>query len=391
MVHGKSLRVLIGTETFPPEVNGAAKFSGRLASCLIERGHIVRVVAPSRTRGRGGEYLEEIEGNAVLVYRLPSVKWPGHSWFRFASPLFVSRFCSKIIDDFQPDVIHYQSHFMIGLSLSKKGRARGVRLVGTNHFMPDNVIHYCEFLPTFLHKFLWKANWHYASRCFARADVVTSPTQSAANFLERYTTIENVVPISCGIDLSGYTPSFERGSVLLYVGRITREKQLDVLIRAFAKLNNKDITLKLVGIGEEVEPLRALTYSLGVSDRVVFCGYLEEGDLRKTYSEASVFVMPSTAELQSIATMEAMASGLPVVGADSMALPHLVRDGENGYLFSPGDPDDLASKLTAVIALDDADFAAMQRRSLEIVAEHEIDRTIDAFERLYAGSQVSCN
>ena len=74
---------------------------------------------------------------------------------------------------------------------------------------------------------------------------------------------------------------------------------------------------------------------------------MTDEELRQAYTRATVFAMPSIAELQSIATMEAMASGLPVVAANAMALPHLVHDGENGYLFEPGDAQDLADKLSA--------------------------------------------
>jgi glycosyltransferase involved in cell wall biosynthesis len=94
-------------------------------------------------------------------------------------------------------------------------------------------------------------------------------------------------------------------------------------------------------------------------------------------------VIASIAELQSIATMEAMASGLPIVAADAVALPHLVHDGENGYLFRPGDVDDLADKLTTVLTLPPDERLRMQRASLEGVKVHDMRRTLDTFEALY--------
>src|SRR5690606_28966874 len=93
-------------------------------------------------------------------------------------------------------------------------------------------------------------------------------------------------------------------------------------------------------------------------------------------------------ELQSISTMEAMASALPVVAADAMALPHLVHDGENGFLFTPGDVDDLADKLTRVLTMPREEYVAMQRESLAIVQGHDIERTLDVFETLYRGETV---
>lgn len=112
---------------------------------------------------------------------------------------------------------------------------------------------------------------------------------------------------------------------------------------------------------------------------------MSEDELLTFYTDASVWAMPSIAELQSIATMEAMASGLPVVCANAMALPHLVHDGENGYLFEPSDADDLAEKLLLVLGATPERYLAMQQESLEGVKVHDINRTIETFERLYRG------
>ncbi len=92
--------------------------------------------------------------------------------------------------------------------------------------------------------------------------------------------------------------------------------------------------------------------------------------------------MPGTAELQSIATMEAMAAGLPVVAADAMALPHLVHSGRTGYLYRSGDVAELGGHL-AGLAADPDKRAAMGSAGREVVARHSISRTLDAFEGLY--------
>jgi len=101
-----------------------------------------------------------------------------------------------------------------------------------------------------------------------------------------------------------------------------------------------------------------------------------------------VFAIASIAELQSIATMEAMASGLPVVGANAVALPHLVHDGENGYLFEPGDVDDLADKLRRVLTASPQEYLRMQQASLDGVDIHDIEKTLDTFEKLYRGEPL---
>ena len=117
-------------------------------------------------------------------------------------------------------------------------------------------------------------------------------------------------------------------------------------------------------------------------------GYVSDDELRRILTSATVFAMPSIAELQSIATLEAMASGLPIVAANAMALPHLVHHKQNGYLFEPGDVDDLAHRLDQVLRMSPAKLERMKRESLKIVEAHDINRTLDTFEALYRGEQV---
>ena len=115
---------------------------------------------------------------------------------------------------------------------------------------------------------------------------------------------------------------------------------------------------------------------------------MEEAELRASYGRADVFAIASIAELQSIATMEAMASGLPVVAANAVALPHLVHDGENGYLFEPGNVDDLADKLRRVLTASPEEYLRMQQASLDGVEIHDIEKTLDTFEKLYRGEPL---
>ena len=234
-------------------------------------------------------------------------------------------------------------------------------------------------------------SWAAAARSFGRAEVVTTPTRKAADFLEHYTKLRGVIAISCGVDAHHYTPSFtpRTENLILFVGRITNEKQLDKLIRAFAQLDPAlEAKLELVGGGEQENSLKALATQLGVRDRVTFTGYAEEDYLRHALTRATVFAMPSIAELQSIATMEAMASGLPVVAANAMALPHLVHDGENGFLFEPGNIEEFAAKLTTVLTMPEDELQKLKRESLTIVAAHDIQRTITTFEAIYRGEPI---
>jgi glycosyltransferase involved in cell wall biosynthesis len=385
----RPLRVLIGADTFAPEINGAATFAARLAAGLVERGHDVHIVAPAPSR-KHGTWTETLEGQPMTVHRLKSWRWYPHPWLRFALPWNIEKNSARILDAVKPDVVHFQSHIIIGRGLSNQAQKRGIRVIGTNHFMPENLLEH-TLLPNFLRAPAVRAAWAAAARSFGRAEVVTTPTRKAADFLEHYTKIRDVIAISCGVDAHHYTPDFtpRTENLILFVGRITNEKQLDKLLRAFAILDpSLNAKLELVGGGEQENSLKSLASQLGIRDRVTFTGYAEEDYLRNALTRATVFAMPSIAELQSIATMEAMASGLPVVAANAMALPHLVHDGENGYLFEPGNIEQFAAKLTQVLTMPEDELQKLKRESLRIVAAHDIQRTITTFEAIYRGEPI---
>ncbi len=386
----RPLRILIGADTFPPDVNGAANFAARLAAGLVGRGHDVRIVAPASSR-RHGTFREQHEGQKFVAHRLKSYRWYPHDWLRYALPWRMRRNAALILDTFMPDVVHIQSHILVGRGLAREAAARGIRIVATNHFMPENMIEH-TLLPHFVRATAIRMAWSDAAKTFALAEAVTSPTRKAANFLEHAIGLPDVHAISCGIDASKYTPSFASRSEnrILFVGRVTGEKSIDVLLRAVAKLDRSlDVTLDVVGGGDLLHPLQQLATSLGIRSRVTFTGFVTDEQLHESYSRATVFAMPSIAELQSIATLEAMASALPVVAADAMALPHLVHDGENGYLFSPGDVDDLAAKLTTVLTAPAEELDRMKRASLSFIGAHDIERTLTTFESLYRGESVT--
>ena len=386
------LRILIGADTFWPQINGAATFIARLSAGLAERGHDVHIAAPSYSNKKLGTMIEEHEGQKLTLHRLYSWKWPGHPWLRFMLPWRVKRNSAIILDQIKPDAIHFQSHIVIGRGLTIEGEARGIRMIGTNHFMPENLLDHAYIIPRFMRDKAIRMGWAAAGRSFARAARVTTPTRRAADYLEENTLVRNVIAVSCGIDADGYNGNLEPKpeNLIVFLGRLADEKQIDKLIRAVAIMDPAlDAKLEIVGGGELEAKLRSLAASLGIENRVTLTGFVEQDQLRDALQRGSVFAMPSTAELQSISTMEAMASGLPVVAANAMALPHLVHDGENGYLFEPGNVEDLAEKLTRVLTLPADELLKFKRESLAIVAAHDIQRTLDTFESLYRGEEVT--
>ncbi|MFI5839373.1 glycosyltransferase [Catenuloplanes sp. NPDC051500] len=385
------MRILIGAETYAPHVNGASYFAQRLANALSTR-HDVHVVAPST----GYHSFRRRAANGVVEHRVRALPVPTHPGFRFCAPLDLRRVAGRILDEVRPDVVHVQSHFPLCRALVVEARARGLHIVATNHFMPENLTHY---LPVgaagrrAVHDWAWRD----VARVFAEADVVTAPTPYAAALATMSGVPGPVLPISCGIDLDRFGPSsaaaefrlrhgLDGKPTVLYVGRLDAEKNLDVVISAFALLTI-DAQLVLVGKGAERQHLEALAERLGVGAQVRFTGFVPDEELPAAYAAATVFVNAGTAELQSLVTLEAMASGRAVIGADAAALPHLVIDDETGYLFPPGDSVALSRRFLEV--LGDPELAAdLGRRARAHAEQHDEARSVAAFENLYAMRQV---
>ena len=386
----RPLTVLIGADTFSPHVNGAARFAERLAAGLVARGHDVHVMAPSAKHWARGSGVEVIEDQPMMLYRLPSWRWWPHDWLAFVLPWMSKHHARRVLDTVQPDVVHIQSHIIIGRGLAREARKRGIPIIATNHVMAENILDFTT-LPHALNDVFLKLAWADAKRTFDMTRAVTTPTRKAADFLESTIDITGVIPISCGIDRSNYRPDLtpRDANRILFVGRLTTEKHIDVLLKAVAQLDPAlDVHVDLVGGGDQRKNLEALVHSLGLDGHVTFHGHAAEEDLRTLYSRASLFAIASVAELQSIATMEAMASGLPIVAANAVALPHLVHDGENGYLFEPGNVEEMAARLTDVLTAAPEERRRMQQASLDGVAIHDINRTLDTFEALYRGDPL---
>ncbi|MBV2363202.1 glycosyltransferase [Streptomonospora nanhaiensis] len=383
------LRVLIAADTYPPDVNGCAYFTHRLATGLAARGHDVHVVCASPTgepgvRRRDGVTVHELRSVSVLV----------HESMRTTLPLGINGHLDRLISRLRPHVLHAQSHFTTCRAAIGRARRAGVPVVLTNHFMPDNLFAHAH-VPGRLQELVGDLAWRDMIAVARTADYVTTPTRRAADLLTGKGLDRHVEAVSCGIDLERFHPRpAERAAArarfglpdrdtMVFVGRLDEEKRIEDLIRALPRVHGeRDLQLALAGTGQREERLRRLAAELGVADRVHFLGFVPDADLPLVYVAGDVFAIGSVAELQSIATLEAMSTGLPVVAADALALPHLVEEGRNGYLYSPGDVPALAKRLAEVLA-DPGTRAAMGAASREIARRHDHARSLDRFVEIY--------
>ncbi len=385
----RPLTILIAADTYPPDVNGAAQFGYRLAKGMTARGHNVHVLASRADRGKA---FSEFRSEAT-VHRLRSRKAFTHEYFRICLPWEIKKDISLLFDRINPDVVHIQSHYMVGEHVLYEAVKRGIRVVATNHFMPENLNPFLPF-PQWFKDIVGKVSWRDMGRVMGKADVITTPTPLAAKAMHDHAFLAKVLPLSNGIDSAAY--ELQPGEVIephpyptvLFAGRLAEEKHVDVLIKAVAATPAElNVHLEIVGGGEVRPDLESLVKRLDLQDRVKFLGLASDEELREAYIKADLFCMPGTAELQSLVTLEAMSASTPVVLANAMALPHLVRDGENGYLFTPMDTEDLAAKITGILELPADERAAMGKASRAMVEPHSIESTLQTFEDLYRGAR----
>lgn len=383
------MKILIASDLHYPTINGVATFSRNLARGLAEHGHEVLVIAPSQT----GKKSKEVDDNHVII-RTASVPFPFYQNFRISpSP---SREVKKIMEDFDPDVIHIQMLMWLGQAAMKYGNKKGIPIVSTNHAMPENLMDNLKLLAPISRpiNYILKA---YGARFHSKADFVTLPTQAAIDMFNASDKIDvPMIAVSNGIDLKHFTNVHagdaiyrqfglpKDAPIVTYIGRLDAEKHLSVLVKAFAKTKEvqPDAQLLIVGDGTDATNLRLLAKDLGLNGSVTFTGRVSDEELVELHRVGTVYCMPSPAELQSIATLEAMASGQPIVAVDAGALRELCQDGRNGVLCEKDNVEQIAAGLVKI--LHDPELrAAYSKESLAIAQTHDLQTTLKQFEKIY--------
>jgi glycosyltransferase involved in cell wall biosynthesis len=376
---------MIVTDQYPPMIGGVPTVTRGLALDFAERGHQVWVVAPSY-----GAYDERRLEHKVRVYRFSSFEWPTYEGLRIPFLPFMP--VRNLIRKSDPDIIHIHSPIVLGNIAQILAGGLRKPVIATNHYLPINISPSLTSDPIF-GKHFNRVTYSYLVNFCNRCEYVTAPTRTALDLLYENGLHAPANVISNGIDLVKFSPGPRDSQVLehfhlpsdrpllLHVNRLSEEKRVDVLLDAMAQLKT-DAHLALVSTGPAEAELRAQVERLQLGERVSFLGYVSDQDLIQLRRSSDLFVIPSEADLQSLATMEAMACGLPVIAANSYALPELVHHQENGFLFPPGDSAALASFIEQLL-VDVPLRATMGQESLKIIAEHDRVRVLNEWEALY--------
>jgi 1,2-diacylglycerol 3-alpha-glucosyltransferase len=383
------MRILITGCTYFPSRNGQAIFTINLAEGLAARGNNVLVVIPKLK-----ETPHLTERNGVKIIQTPALDL-SFLHTESAMSLFPAREVQKILNHFQPDIIHIHDHYPLSKTFVNEAKKRHIRVVGTNHFVPDNLSPYIpgyKFAKSFFNQVMWE--WMLST--YNHLHFATAPSRTAAEILRNQKIKLPVYPISCGVDTDRFKFDSQidkktwrekyfldtEKPVFLFVGRVDAEKKIDVLINALNIRQKDDVQFAIAGSGAHRKQLEILVSHLGLTNQVKFLGFIPDGDLPALLNSIDVFTMPSEAELLSIASLEAMACGKPLMLARARALPELVHHEKNGYLFEPGSPEDAARTIDILLSQKER-WPQMGIESHKLVQTHTLENTIAGYSMLY--------
>jgi 1,2-diacylglycerol 3-alpha-glucosyltransferase len=381
------VRILMVSHTFPPVVSGVSLVVQKLARAMVNRGHSVTVIAGS---DRLETYSHDDAG--VKLVRVRGIKNP--VWEEAPIPVITQKHLDEIADDIQPDILHAHEAALLCLRLLRLKREAGLPLLAT-----------CHYVPRFLARYLtWNDEpqatveasvWSYSIWLFNQLDHVVFATSAHREcFVDQGLEVPTSI-ISNGLNVARYRPGTEgierveaRYALpprprILFVSRLAKDKEIGLLVRAMPYVRaTEDAHLLLVGRGEERHRLEDLVGESGLGHCVHFLGFVPERDMPALYRASDLFAIASECEVQSLPTLQAVASGLPVVAAKAAALPELVHDGANGFLVPPGDPEAIAKAILRVLG-DSAMAGRMGREGFSIAQSHAETRTFDRYENLY--------
>ena len=334
------MRIAVFTDTYLPTVDGVVTSLLTTKRELEHLGHEVVVFAPQVPGdgcGRRGDvvYVRAREFRHYPGYRLAML--PGRE--------------VETLQEIDADLVHSHGIGFMGVKGMWSAWQCKRPLVLTFHTMIMDAMTY--YVPFHLDLKLLERGLKLYLRVFLhKCHAVVVPTRAILREIERIAPrMKHTEVIPTGVDARRFRPDvdgrrvrarygLDGNELVLHVGRIAREKDLPTLVGALehVRAERPGAKLMFVGTGPYEAGLRALVERRGLSRDVIFAGFVPEADLPAYYAACDAFAIPSRFETQGLVVLEALASGKPVAGVNYRAIPEFVHDGENGFLFAPGDP-----------------------------------------------------
>ncbi len=384
------LNIAFYTDTYLPAVDGVVNSILNFKKELERRGHSVYIFGTYNISSGRGDNRRKGHDRDVFLY--PGVRFKPYPQYSMA--LFPYNSISKL-SRLNIDIIHAHTPFFMGFAGLISSMLANYPIIGSYHTMLNNRAVVSSYYPKNkqLKRLTSKYMLMYIKFFYKRCNITAAPSGAIRDMLMGYG-IGNVMVVPNGIDTKFFNPNTDghsvrkglgisgREKVVLYVGRLGREKKLEVLLRAARRILGKrnDVKFLIAGAGPAGEYYKGMAARLGVSEKVHFMGYVTRNMLPKVYAASDLFCMPSTFETQGMVALEAMASGKPVVAADSLALSELVRDLKNGEKFIPGDYIDCAKKIEKVLNNSDSYIRETVKTAKEFSIAKTTDRLLDAYK-----------
>ena len=365
------MKIALFTETYLPHINGVVTHVKILKEGLEQLGYQVLVVTADADAQR--HYIE----NGVL-------HCPAHTSKRFygyslAKP--ISRTRLKFIKEFAPDIIHIHNEFGIGLSGILCAKLLKIPLVYTLHTMYDDYIYYIAPKP--LVPTTTRLSHRYTKFLAVQANALTGPYKKCEEYLRLAGVDKDVSVIPNAVELDQFAPKnfddqvkaelrIKHGirpdaMVACFVGRLGKEKSVDVLLDYWqqAITPQDNMHLLVIGDGPSRPELERQADDLGIADMVTFTGKVPHEELPPYYALCDVYITASLSDTNSISMLEGMCSGLPVLQRTDPLNADQVRDGKNGYNFDS--PQEMADKLRQIQTMNPDTLARFKESVIDSI------------------------
>lgn len=328
------------TETYYPEINGVANSVYILKKELEGKGHTVYVFTTTTPGAPEYEY---------NVFRVPSLPCIFITERRVG--LFYQPKLAAVIKKLNLDLIHTHTEFSLGIFGRIMARELKIPTVHTYHTIYEDYTHYITHFKT-LDKRAKAFVRIFTKVCCNTVEQVVVPTEKVRELLQKYSVFKDISVIPTGVDLKKFNPKLysaddvavlrdsyginSHDKVLLYVGRISREKNISEIIDAMPAYMNQraDVKFLIIGGGPEMDQLKEQAKAYGLSSKIIFTGPKPWDEIGLYYQLGDVFVSASQSETQGLTYIEAMAAGLPVVAKKDRCLDDILEEGFNGYSFT---------------------------------------------------------
>ncbi len=387
------MKIAFFTDTFVPQINGVASSVANSAKELGLRGHQVLIFAPKVD----GIKRKGFKAKNVKVISLPSL--PGEVYPEYKLSLFGYSKALKNLKVFNPDIIHLHTPLTVGFNALLLAKTLKKPLVGTIHYFFINP-NYLEWVNNQLAiRIVRKFNtiaYKYSCFFYGICTLRTSPSKNLIKEIAKSGYKKQIKYVPNGINLENFPKLSDHGKelikkkyqlkqkVVLHFGRISGEKNVDLVIKSFSKIATSypNVSLLIIGDGPSKASLESLVSKLALEDSVKFTGIIAHEKLISSglLQVADVFVTASDMETQPMCVLEAMANGLPIVAVREAGLVELVSN--NGYLVRTGDINELAEK-TKQILYNPELAKKMSENSIRMVQEFSIQNTTSRLIQIY--------